>query len=248
MASSESEIPNQALSDVAAIIQGAIPSPNIWHHTRLYEIENQAVDHAGRLEASMVGLRPFGGSTVLDVGCGTGFHLPRFVQRGAGRVIGVEPHGALAAAAARRCRSLAAVQVRHGSAQALPVADRSVDVSHARWAYFFGPGCEPGLRELRRVMRRGGISFVIDVDATRSTFGRWFASAHPAYDATATERFWSQQGWRRQPVDLTWTFESRTDLAGVIRIEFAPDHAERILAEHAGLEVEYAANLWWRPW
>jgi ubiquinone/menaquinone biosynthesis C-methylase UbiE len=233
---------------VADIVRGAIPSPNIWHHTHAYEIENHAVDRAGRLETAMAALRPFGGATVLDVGCGTGFHLPRFVQQGAAHVIGVEPHGALAAGAARRCRSLPTVEVRHGSAQALPVADRSVDVSHARWAYFFGPGCEPGLRELRRVMRRGGRSFVIDVDATRSTFGRWFAAAHPAYDATAVQRFWSRQGWQRQPVDLTWSFDSRSDLAAVVRIEFAPKHAERILAEHTGLELDYAANLWWRAW
>ena len=62
-----------------------------------------------------------------------------------------------------------------GAAQAIPLPDASVDVAQARWAYFFGPGCEPGLRDLARVMRRGGTAFVIDNDPTRSTFGRWFA-------------------------------------------------------------------------
>ena len=45
-------------------------------------------------------------------------------------------------------------------AEALPVPDASVDVVHARWAYFFGPGCEPGLAELDRVVRRGGTAIV----------------------------------------------------------------------------------------
>ena len=63
-------------------------------------------------------------------------------------MIGVEPHPDLVALARRRTRSLAHVSVLAGTAQAIPLPDASVDVVHVRWAYFFGPGCEPGLREL----------------------------------------------------------------------------------------------------
>jgi SAM-dependent methyltransferase len=135
------------------------------------------------------------------------------------------------------------VEVRAGTAQALPVADASVDVAHARWAYFFGPGCEPGLRELARVMRRGGVAFVIDNDATRSTFGRWFRRALPSYDPAEVERFWSREGFRRIPVDMRWEFAGRADLEAVVRIEFAPDLAESILADHPGRGVDYAVNV-----
>ncbi|HEX6468623.1 MAG TPA: methyltransferase domain-containing protein, partial [Streptosporangiaceae bacterium] len=137
---------------MASIAQGAVPSPNIWKFPEVYELENRAVDPDGVIEAAMAGIRPWDGATVLDVGCGTGFHLPRFA-RTAARVIGVEPHADLAAAARRRVArraERAAVTVRTGTAQALPVPDASVDVAHARWAYFFGPGCEPGLAELAR--------------------------------------------------------------------------------------------------
>lgn len=182
---------------------------------------------------------------VLDVGCGTGFHLPRFA-RTAARVHGVEPHPALLRLAARRTRSLANVTVLSGTAQSLPLPDSSVDVAHARWAYFFGPGCEPGLRELARVVRRGGTAFVIDNDATRSTFGRWFRRGYPGIDPVAVERFWSRQGWTRVPLDVGWEFDSRADLEAVVRIEFAPEVADEIVAEHAGATVDYAVNLWWR--
>ena len=74
-----------------------------------------------------------------------------------------------------------------------------VDVAHARWAYFFGPGCEPGLAELDRVVRRGGAAFVIDNDATRSTFGGWFRRALPRYDPVAVERFWPGRAGRARP-------------------------------------------------
>jgi ubiquinone/menaquinone biosynthesis C-methylase UbiE len=183
------------------------------------------------------------GRTFLDLGCGTGFHLPRWAADAA-TVIGVEPHPDLAALARRRTRRLGNVEVREGTAQALPLPDASVDVVHARWAYFFGPGCEPGLAELDRVVRRGGTAFVIDNDATRSTFGAWFRRGYPTVDPVAVERFWSTRGWTRTPVDIRWSFSSRTDLENVVRIEFTPEVADEVLAAHQGTEVDYAVNLW----
>jgi hypothetical protein len=128
----------------------------------------------------------------------------------------------------------------------VPLPDASVDVAHARWAYFFGPGCEPGLRELARVVRRGGTAFVVDNDATRSTFGRWFRRGYPGVDPGEVERFWARHGWTRVPLDVDWRFDDRADLEAVVRIEFAPEVADAILAEHPGTTVDYAVNLFWR--
>ena len=105
---------------------------------------------------------------------------------------------------------------------------------HARWAYFFGPGCEPGLAELDRVVRRGGTAFVIDNDPTRSTFGSWFRRGYPDVDPVAVERFWSTRGWTRIPVDMRWSFASRADWSRVVRIEFTAAVADAVLAEHDG--------------
>ncbi|GAB3944878.1 class I SAM-dependent methyltransferase [Kribbella albertanoniae] len=230
-----------------SIAEGGIPSPNIWHHPKVYEVENHAVDPGGVIEPAMRAIRDWAGSTVVDIGCGTGFHLPHFAATAA-RVIGVEPHAGLAEAARRRTAGLPNVEVRQGTAQRLPVPDASVDVMHARWAYFFGPGCEPGLAELDRVMRRGGTAFVIDNDGSRSTFGRWFSSAYPMIKAPEVERFWAKHGWQRTPLDMGWRFETRADLESVIRIEFAPADADRFIAEHSGVEVDYAINLWSRTY
>jgi ubiquinone/menaquinone biosynthesis C-methylase UbiE len=191
----------------------------------------------------MRSLSDWSGRVVLDLGCGSGFHLAGFASSAA-QVYGVEPHPGLVRLAARRTRSLANVRVLAGTAQDVPLPDASVDVVHARWAYFFGPGCEPGLAELDRVVRRGGTAFVIDNDATRSTFGAWFRRGYPGVDPVAVERFWSARGWRRTPVDADWRFESRADLEAVVRIEFAPGMADEILSEHAGTTVDYAVNLW----
>jgi len=211
----------------------------------VYELENLAADPDGRIEQAMRAVRTWDDATVLDIGCGTGFHLPRFA-RTAARVMGVEPHEALAAAARRRVAGLTGVAVRVGAAQSLPLPDASVDVAHARWAYFFGPGCEPGLTELNRVMRRGGAAFVVDNDATRSTFGSWFRRWLPSYDPDAVERFWARQGFSRTPIDMSWRFSDRASLEAVLRIEFPAALAEEFLSGFSGCEVDYAVNLWWR--
>jgi SAM-dependent methyltransferase len=226
---------------------GAIPSPNIWNHPQVYEVENRAVDRAGVITSLMQRLAPWDGRDLLDVGCGTGFHLPGFAAH-ARTVVGVEPHGDLAAIARRRVRRLANVTVEHASAEALPLPDASVDVMHARWAYFFGPGCEPGLAELDRVMRPGSRAFVIDNDPSRSTFGDWFRKGYPQVDYVETAAFWADLGWERYGLDMAWTFDSREDLESVVRIEFPADVADEILAGHEGTSVDYAVNVWSRTW
>ena len=227
------------------IPRDAIPSPNIWRNPQTYEVENRAVDPDGVIGAAMDRVRPVDDAHVLDVGCGTGFHLPGFAAR-ARRVTGVEPHPGLAEAARARVRGLDHVRVLDGTAQRLPVPDSVVEVAHARWAYFFGPGCEPGLAELDRVMRRGGVAFVIDNDATRSTFGSWFRRSLPSYDPSAVERFWSARGFTREPLTMRWSFTDRRDFEAVVRIEFPSALAAEIVESHPGLTVDYAVNLWWR--
>ena len=184
------------------------------------------------------------GRDVLDVGCGTGYHLPFFAEEAAS-VVGVEPHPDLLAIAQRRVRRTPRVAVVQGTAQALPLPDDSVDVVHARWAYFFGPGCEPGLAELGRVVRPGGRAFVIDNDPlTPSTFSGWFRRGYPEVDGEQVRRFWAEHGWERHPVGIAWTFDSRADLEAVVRIEFPTDVATEILAAHDSLTVDYAISLW----
>ncbi|MGQ0465164.1 MAG: class I SAM-dependent methyltransferase [Sporichthyaceae bacterium] len=242
-----------------SIAAGAIPSPNIWDNAWVYETENEAVDPDGVIETAIdeLAVAPgqigAGWGDVLDVGCGTGFHLPRLAAR-ARSVVGIEPHGGLVAAATRRVSELAHVTVRQGAAQSLPVPDASVDLVHARWAYFFGPGCEPGLREAERVLRRGGLMVVLDHDSTRSSVGRWFAAGLAAdgisLNATTVERFWGRHGFARRRLDVRWAFTSRDDLAAVLRIEFPAPVVAQALREveerGGGWDVDAAVNLWWR--
>jgi ubiquinone/menaquinone biosynthesis C-methylase UbiE len=232
---------------VSRPLPGSVPSPNIWHHPETYELENRSVDPEGRIEAAMRDVLGGGwsGRDVLDLGCGTGFHLPRWAAE-ARHVYGVEPHPDLVRVAARRTARWRNVTVLPGTAQEVPLPPASVDVVQARWAYFFGPGCEPGLRELDRVVRRGGTAFVVDNDTARSTFGAWFRRGYPSVHADEVERFWSTHGWQRRTLDVVWRFATRAELESVVRIELDGDAAAEALAGHEGTEVDYAVNLWWR--
>jgi SAM-dependent methyltransferase len=226
--------------------EAAIPSPNIWESPEVYELENRAVDGAGVIEAAIRDIHDWERQDVVDVGCGTGFHLPRFAAT-ARSVVGVEPHPPLVVRARRRVAGLSTVRVVQASAADTTLPADSVDVAQARWAYFFGPGCEPGLAELARIVRPGGIAFVVDNDATRSTFGTWFRRSLPRYDPKAVERFWARHGWSRRTLDVAWTFDSPADFARVLRIEFPAPLADEILAAEPNRTcVDYAVHLWWR--
>ncbi|MGL5929966.1 MAG: class I SAM-dependent methyltransferase [Dermatophilaceae bacterium] len=260
-----------------------IRSPNIWDAPDTYELENLAADRAGVVDAAIARLHPLAGTDVVDVGCGSGFHLPRLAAAGA-RVLGVEPHLPLVRRARERMTSLAfrdpggaalgavgaalgdvgavlggagavhaqpersdgAAAVLAGAAEALPLPDRSVDIVHARYAYFFGAGCEPGLAEAERVLRHGGVIAVVDIDATRSTFGSWFRRGYPGYDPIAAQRFWRRQGFTTEQLDIEWTFDRRADLEAVIRIELPRAVADDLLTGHDGMTLDVAVVLRWR--
>lgn len=229
-----------------------IRSPNIWDSPDVYELENLASDRAGVIDAALDAIHPLDGSDLLDIGCGSGFHLPRFASRGA-RVVGVEPHLPLVDRARARLaadggggRTASPAFVVAGEAERMPLRDSSVDVAHARWAYFFGAGCEPGLAELARVLRPAGTACIVDNDATRSTFGAWFSRAYPAYDPLGVERFWGRQGFTTEHLTIEWTFDRREDLEAVANIELPPAVAAEVLAAHEGLTVDYAVALRWK--
>ncbi|MCA1696054.1 MAG: class I SAM-dependent methyltransferase [Pseudonocardiaceae bacterium] len=221
---------------------GVLASPNIWNWPEAYERENQAVDADGAIWAALVDQVDWGGADIVDVGCGDGFHLPQFAER-ARTVVGVEPHPPLVIRARRRVGDLTRVRVLAGCAQRLPLPDSSVDLVHARVAYFFGPGCERGLAEARRVLRPGGTMVVIDLDATHGPYGEWLCAAAPRYRPAAVEAFFAAHGFDCRRVDTIWRFRSRGDLEDALRIEFTPKVAARAIAQTSGLTVPVRYRL-----
>lgn len=210
-------------------------APNIGHSPAVYELENQAVDRAGHVLDAMRRLAPWTGKTIVDLGCGTGYWLPRYAAE-AHRVIGVEPDPALRARAADRIAGLARAEVGPGSAEHLDLPGASADVVHARFAYFFAPGADAGLAEVLRVLRPGGSLIAVASDRRWGQFADLLAATSgrvsPQRTATAVDAWWRERGATRHEVRSRLQFTRRADLAAVLRIEFPGHVADSWLARN----------------
>ncbi|AEF40035.1 class I SAM-dependent methyltransferase [Hoyosella subflava] len=221
-----------------------IASPNIWKWPDIYEVENHAQDAGDAIWSELSAIAPWIGRDVVDVGCGTGFHLPRFAET-ARSVIGVEPHSPLLGHARNRVLEFDHVNVLQGEAARLPLESRSADLLHARTAYFFGPGCEPGIREALRVLRHGGILAIVDLDATAFPYGTWMRDDLPKYQPLLVEDFFRRQGFSLRRVDTRWVFPTRALLDEVLAIEFSPRVAARARRETTGVTLDVRYRIHW---
>jgi SAM-dependent methyltransferase len=214
-------------------------APNQGANPGLYEVENRALDPDGVVLDAMRQIAPWRGKTLVDLGCGSGFWLSRYADE-AGTVIGVEPDPRLVEQARGRDER---VQVLAGSAEHMPLPDDSVDVIHARFAYFWPPHCEPGLVEALRVLRLGGSLVVVDNDHRAGEFAGLLRAAGGDAQGTAdaTDAWWAERGAARTAVMSRWAFDSRPDFEDVLRMEF-PEVADSWLATHGdavGLSYGY---------
>ena len=101
----------------------------------------------------LAGVAP--GQAVLDVACGTGIvaRTVAGVQRGHGRVVGLDLNEAMLDVA-RRVRP--EIEWRHGDAAHLPFPDGAFDIALCQMAFMFFPDRIQVLREMARVVTAGG--------------------------------------------------------------------------------------------
>lgn len=218
------------------------PAPNITMRPDLYELENRAMDPDGLVLATMRSLAPWHGKTLVDLGCGSGYWLPIYASE-AGAVIGVEPDQGLLGMAAQRDQRAVVVP---GSAEHMPLRDDSVDVVHARFAYFWPPGCEAGLAETLRVLKPGGALVVIDNDQRHGEFAELLAAAANAAQGQAdvTDSWWADRNAERVEVMSRWLFDTPEDLEAVLRLEFPESVVDSWVVSHPGrYELTYGYVL-----
>jgi SAM-dependent methyltransferase len=219
-------------------------APNIGGHPASYHLENEALDRAGHVLTAMQAIAPWADRAIVDLGCGTGYWLRRYAAEAA-RVLGIEPDPALRAVAAQAATDLAKAEVLGGSAEHIPLPDASVDVVHARFAYFFPPGTDAGLTEVLRVLRPGGCLVAVDNDYRWGEFARLLAASAvrpPNQTAAAVDAWWRDRGAARHEVRSELHFASRADLAAVLGIEFPAAVAAAWLRRHpaaTGLSYGY---------
>ena len=96
-------------------------------------------------------IRPERGSSMLDVGCGTGHFARLFARDIQGEVIGIDPNEEWLSYAS--ARAAGGERYLAGRAEALPFPDRAFDFSISVTALCFVSRQEQALRELLRVTR-----------------------------------------------------------------------------------------------
>ena len=224
-------------------------SPNIQTDSELYELENIACDPENKIESFLAETCAWNDKIVMDIGCGTGFHLPSYAKK-ASHVFGVEPFDESRIKAYKRIvdQKLFNISIVKGTAEAIPLESNLVDFAYSRFAYFWGEGCEKGLAEVFRVLKPGGFFAMIDNNLERGTFGHWVKKSfnHSETKQTEIEQFWKDQGFKQKVIDSKWEFKSREDLENVLSIEFPKDLHQEIITQHTGLSIDYTFNIYYR--
>ncbi|MCF7688376.1 MAG: class I SAM-dependent methyltransferase [Cephaloticoccus sp.] len=125
------------------------------------------------------------GMTVIDVGCGEGRFCRMLAKRGA-RVTGIDPTAKLIAEARRRQPDAVFHEAR---AEALPVADASMDLVVSYLSLLDIPDYKTAISEMKRVLRPGGRCII----ANQNGF------------ATASTKYWARDEDNNK---LHWTMDN----------------------------------------
>jgi len=98
------------------------------------------------------------GAEVLDVGCGYGHYLAAAARDSARRLVGLDLSIGMATATRDEVPAAAVI---NGDAQALPLAGATFDVVLAPHMLYHVPDIPAAVAELRRVVRRNGVTLAV---------------------------------------------------------------------------------------
>ncbi len=160
-------------------------------------------DLAGAVAEAM----PAGCGTAVDLGCGTGLVLERMRGR-ADLVIGVDGSPRMLELSRRRlAEDSAGVSLRIGELDHLPLRDGEADFACINMVLHHLSDPQAALREIRRVVRPGGLLFAADFDRhtqerMRTDYGdRWLGFDRAALHALLEGAGFVPLSFRRCPVE-----------------------------------------------
>jgi ubiquinone/menaquinone biosynthesis C-methylase UbiE len=110
----------------------------------------------------------------LRAGIGSGLNLP-FYGNSVRQIIGIEPSAKLLhMARAASQRTSMPLSLIEGSAEAIPIDDRSIDTVVTTWTMCSIPVLEGALQEMRRVLKPGGRLLFVEHGRAPEPRVRWF--------------------------------------------------------------------------
>jgi len=132
------------------------------------------------------------GKRAIEIGCGQGFGMEIILRRfGAARVFGIDLDPEMIARAQRRILPYAGrADVSLGNATAIPAPDESFDAVFDFGVIHHVPAWGNAIREVRRVLKPGGI-FVFE-EVSKQALDRWLYRAlleHPKENRFTAQNF-----------------------------------------------------------
>lgn len=140
-----------------------------------------------------------GDARVLDLGCGAGhvsFHVAPLVREVVAYDLSPQMLDVVASAAAER--NLGNISTRHGAAERLPFADGEFDFVFSRYSAHHWSDLGQALREVRRVLKPGGVAAFIDVLSPGSPLFDTYLQSVEVLRDTSHVRDYSAGEWLRQ--------------------------------------------------
>jgi ubiquinone/menaquinone biosynthesis C-methylase UbiE len=207
----------------------------------LFELMAQAIDPEDRISLAMQNIAPIEGRVMLDVGAGVGDRTIRYACL-ASHVYALEPDPA--ALPILRCciksSGLSNITVVHAGAEEIPMEDSSTDVVYATWAYFFGPGSEPGLREVERVVRPGG-DIVVVQNYGHDELSLFWSSKENECETWPT--WFNARGFSCQVIDTIWRFRTQDETLAVLEFLWG-ERARSYVLKNEALAFNYRVAIY----
>ncbi len=175
-------------------------------------------DVAEQREKVLALLAPKTGERALDIGCGPGLTTEALAHAvgPAGHVLGVDIAPPMLNIAQRRCASLSQVAFGMADVTRLPYEDGRFDIALASQVYEYVEEVDHALKDLARVIRRGGRVVLVDTD--------WESAVWASHDDARMRRVIETWNEHIPHPQLPRTLKRRMEAAGFsnIRVEVVP--------------------------
>jgi ArsR family transcriptional regulator len=134
-------------------------------------------------------------ATIGDLGCGAG-HLSEAVAPFVGRVLAVDESPAMLKAARARLQQYENVELREGTIEKLPLADRSLDIAVLSLVLHYVADPALALAEARRVLAKGGRLLIVDMlEHDRAELVAEMGHIWPGFDAARVVSMLEEAGF-----------------------------------------------------
>jgi demethylmenaquinone methyltransferase/2-methoxy-6-polyprenyl-1,4-benzoquinol methylase len=174
-------------------------------YDRLNTLMTLGLDRGWR-RAAVSSTRIGQGDAVADIACGTGKLTGGLAEAVGpfGRVIGIDLSDGMLERARAEYRDLVQVEFRQGDALELPIEDGRVDAATIAFGLRNLPDFESGFREMRRIVRPGGIVVCLELTMPRPRlWGRIFHATFRRVAPLAGSVYGKQDAYQYLPESLT---------------------------------------------